>query len=145
MGRVIQLSDHQTAIVQRGDSLHNLSQRWPAGSHRKPWSRASPVSATRECVRRTDPANWAAAWRSLKELDVQGKLAGFEPPTLVFAGGKDVSGPTGGTRHRGTRQVPGQSVTVRRWSTTTNSEPAADTESRNFVRPPQSTAGLSSG
>jgi pimeloyl-ACP methyl ester carboxylesterase len=29
----------------------------------------------------------------MKELDVQGRLAGFEPPTLVLAGGADVSGP----------------------------------------------------
>jgi 3-oxoadipate enol-lactonase len=47
----------------------------------------------RECLLRTEPENWAAAWRSMKELDVQGRLAGFEPPTLVLAGGADVSGP----------------------------------------------------
>jgi len=46
----------------------------------------------RECLLCAQPENWAAAWRSMKELDVQGRLAGFEPPTLVLAGGADASG-----------------------------------------------------
>jgi pimeloyl-ACP methyl ester carboxylesterase len=57
----------------------------------------------RECLLRAEPENWAAAWRSMKELDVQGRLAGFEPPTLVLAGGADVSGPP-----RSRKRSPGE-------------------------------------
>ena len=42
-------------------------------------------------VRRSEPADWAAAWRSFKGLDVQGRLAGLAAPTLVLAGELDVS------------------------------------------------------
>ena len=38
--------------------------------------------------------DWAAAWRSMKELDAQGKLGDFAAPALVVAGSADVSGPT---------------------------------------------------
>ncbi len=52
------------------------------------------VQYARDCVLAMDPADWAAAWRSMKELDAQGKLAHFPAPVLVAAGGADVSGPT---------------------------------------------------
>jgi 3-oxoadipate enol-lactonase len=42
-------------------------------------------------VLRGDPVDWAAAWRSFKGLDVQGRLAGFEAPVLVLAGELDAS------------------------------------------------------
>jgi 3-oxoadipate enol-lactonase len=49
------------------------------------------VRYARERIRRMDPVDWAAAWRAYKGLDVQGKLAGFEAPTLVLAGKRDAS------------------------------------------------------
>ncbi|MGR6914419.1 alpha/beta fold hydrolase [[Actinomadura] parvosata] len=49
------------------------------------------VRYARELVLRADPADWAAAWRAFKGVDVQGRLAGFEPPTLVLAGELDAS------------------------------------------------------
>jgi len=49
------------------------------------------VRYAREMVRRADPTDWAAAWRSFGGLDVQGRLAEFEPPTLVLAGELDAS------------------------------------------------------
>jgi 3-oxoadipate enol-lactonase len=49
------------------------------------------VRYARERVLRGDPRDWAAAWRAFEGLDVQGRLAGFEPPTLVLAGGADAS------------------------------------------------------
>jgi 3-oxoadipate enol-lactonase len=54
---------------------------------------APGVKYARDCVLTMDPADWAAAWRSMKELDVQGKLAGFGRPVLVVAGDKDLSCP----------------------------------------------------
>lgn len=42
-------------------------------------------------VRRSHPADWAAAWRSFEGLDVQGRLAAFTAPTLVLAGELDAS------------------------------------------------------
>ncbi|HEY3557902.1 MAG TPA: alpha/beta fold hydrolase [Kribbella sp.] len=52
------------------------------------------VRYARDCLLAMDPADWAAAWRSMKDLDAQGRLAGFTAPVLVAAGGADVSGPT---------------------------------------------------
>ena len=52
------------------------------------------VRYARECLLAMQPADWAAAWRSMKELDAQGKLRDFAAPVLVVAGGADVSGPT---------------------------------------------------
>ena len=49
------------------------------------------VRYAREHVRRADPTDWAAAWRSFKSLDVQGRLAGFPAPTLVLVGEEDAS------------------------------------------------------
>jgi 3-oxoadipate enol-lactonase len=49
------------------------------------------VRYARECVRRAYPEDWAAAWRSFIGLDVQDRLSGFEPPTLVLAGEFDAS------------------------------------------------------
>jgi 3-oxoadipate enol-lactonase len=49
------------------------------------------VRYARERVLRGDPRDWAAAWRAFEGLDVQGRLAGFEPPTLVLSGGTDAS------------------------------------------------------
>ncbi|HXD63498.1 MAG TPA: alpha/beta fold hydrolase [Solirubrobacteraceae bacterium] len=49
------------------------------------------VRYAREQVRRADPRDWAAAWRSFIGLDVQGRLAGFGAPTLVLAGELDAS------------------------------------------------------
>jgi 3-oxoadipate enol-lactonase len=49
------------------------------------------VRYSRERVRRTDPGDWAAAWRSFKGLDVQGRLATFPAPTLILAGELDAS------------------------------------------------------
>jgi 3-oxoadipate enol-lactonase len=42
-------------------------------------------------VLRGTPADWAAAWRSFKGVDVQGRLSGFTAPTLVLAGSEDAS------------------------------------------------------
>ncbi|MEU4226448.1 alpha/beta fold hydrolase [Nonomuraea sp. NPDC026600] len=63
--------------------------RWftPAALATDEWG----VRYARECVLRGDPADWAAAWRSFKGLDVQGGLAGFEAPVLVLAGELDAS------------------------------------------------------
>jgi 3-oxoadipate enol-lactonase len=52
---------------------------------------AWPVRYARERVRRGNPVDWAAAWRSFKGLDVQGRLGDFAPPTLVLAGELDAS------------------------------------------------------
>lgn len=63
--------------------------RWftPAALATDEWG----VRYARECVLRGDPVDWAAAWRSFKGLDVQGRLAGFEAPVLVLAGELDAS------------------------------------------------------
>ncbi|NUS00266.1 MAG: alpha/beta fold hydrolase [Kribbellaceae bacterium] len=52
------------------------------------------VRYARECLLAMEPADWAAAWRSMKDLDAQGKLRDFGKPVLVVAGGADASGPT---------------------------------------------------
>jgi 3-oxoadipate enol-lactonase len=52
---------------------------------------ADGVRYARERVLAGNATDWAAAWRAFKGLDVQGKLAGLEAPTLVLAGGADVS------------------------------------------------------
>jgi 3-oxoadipate enol-lactonase len=49
------------------------------------------VRYARERVRRADPRDWAAAWRSFESLDVQGRLAPLPAPTLVLAGELDAS------------------------------------------------------
>lgn len=49
------------------------------------------VRYARDCVLDGNPTDWAAAWRAFKGLDVQGKLAGLDVPTLVLAGAADVS------------------------------------------------------
>ncbi|QKG21223.1 alpha/beta fold hydrolase [Actinomadura verrucosospora] len=49
------------------------------------------VQYARELVRRFDPADWAAAWRAFKGVDVQGRLAELEAPTLVLVGEEDYS------------------------------------------------------
>jgi pimeloyl-ACP methyl ester carboxylesterase len=49
------------------------------------------VRYARERVRRTDPVDWAAAWRSFAGLDVQDRLATFTRPTLVLARELDAS------------------------------------------------------
>ena len=49
------------------------------------------VRYARERVLRDTSTEWAAAWRAFKGLDVQGKLADFDPPTLVLAGELDAS------------------------------------------------------
>ena len=49
------------------------------------------VQYARERVLGGNATDWAAAWRAFKGLDVQGKLAGLGVPTLVLAGGADVS------------------------------------------------------
>jgi len=49
------------------------------------------VRYAREMVRRGDPVDWAAAWRSFKGVDVQDRLAGFKQPVLVLAGESDLS------------------------------------------------------
>jgi len=53
------------------------------------------VRYARECVRRADPADWAAAWRSFKGLDVQDRLGTLRLRTLVLAGELDASTPPG--------------------------------------------------
>lgn len=45
----------------------------------------------RDCVLRGDPAHTAAAWRAFSTLDVEGRLRGFDAPTLVLAGERDAS------------------------------------------------------
>jgi len=49
------------------------------------------VRYARERILRGNPADWAAAWRAFKGLDVQGRLAGFDAATLVLVGAQDVS------------------------------------------------------
>lgn len=63
--------------------------RWftPAGLAVNGWG----VRYARERVLRDRPVDWAAAWRAFKDVDVQGRLAAFEPPVLVLAGEADVS------------------------------------------------------
>ena len=53
------------------------------------------VRYARERVRRGDPADWAAAWRSFKGLNVQDRLGTLRIPTLVLAGELDASTPPG--------------------------------------------------
>lgn len=52
---------------------------------------AHGVRYARERVRRAQPADWAAAWRAFKDLDVQGRLKDFAAPVLVLAGELDAS------------------------------------------------------
>ncbi|TDD66776.1 alpha/beta fold hydrolase [Actinomadura darangshiensis] len=63
--------------------------RWftPAALATNPWG----VRYAREHIRRFDPADWAAAWRAFRGVDVQGRLAGLDFPTLVLAGELDAS------------------------------------------------------
>ncbi|GIH12463.1 alpha/beta fold hydrolase [Rugosimonospora africana] len=49
------------------------------------------VRYARERVLRGNPADWAAAWRAFAGVDVQGRLAGLDKPTLVLAGERDAS------------------------------------------------------
>jgi 3-oxoadipate enol-lactonase len=49
------------------------------------------VRYARERVLRGQVGDWAAAWRSFKGLDVQGRLGGLGVPTLVLAGELDAS------------------------------------------------------
>jgi 3-oxoadipate enol-lactonase len=49
------------------------------------------VRYARERVRRGNPADWAAAWRSFKGLDVQDRLGMLDIRTLVLAGELDAS------------------------------------------------------
>jgi 3-oxoadipate enol-lactonase len=49
------------------------------------------VRHARERVRRGNPADWAAAWRSFKGLDVQDRLGMLDVRTLVLAGELDAS------------------------------------------------------
>jgi 3-oxoadipate enol-lactonase len=49
------------------------------------------VRYAREQVLRGNPADWAAAWRAFKGLDVQNRLDGFAAPVLVLAGELDAS------------------------------------------------------
>lgn len=51
------------------------------------------VRYARECVRRGDPVDWAAAWRSFEGLDVQDRLGTLRVRTLVLAGELDASTP----------------------------------------------------
>ncbi|MGI5420801.1 alpha/beta fold hydrolase [Actinomadura luteofluorescens] len=63
--------------------------RWftPAALATDPWG----VRYARERIRRLDSADWAAAWRAFKGLDVQGRIAGKDFPTLVLASEADAS------------------------------------------------------
>jgi 3-oxoadipate enol-lactonase len=63
--------------------------RWftPAALATDGWA----VRYARERVRRGNPVDWAAAWRSFTGVDVQGRLAGFKQPVLVLAGEADLS------------------------------------------------------
>jgi 3-oxoadipate enol-lactonase len=49
------------------------------------------VRYAREQVLRGNAADWAGAWRAFVGLDVEGRLAQFEAPTLVLAGELDAS------------------------------------------------------
>jgi len=49
------------------------------------------VRYARERVLRSDPADWAAAWRAFTRLDVQGRLADLDVSTLVMVGDADAS------------------------------------------------------
>ncbi|MFD0684944.1 alpha/beta fold hydrolase [Actinomadura fibrosa] len=63
--------------------------RWftPEALATNPWG----VRYARERIRRFHPADWAAAWRAFKGLDVQDRLASLAAPTLVLAGERDAS------------------------------------------------------
>lgn len=65
--------------------------RWftPESIATNPWG----VRYARECILRDDAADWAAAWRGFKSLDVQHRLTDFAAPVLVMAGEKDLSCP----------------------------------------------------
>jgi 3-oxoadipate enol-lactonase len=67
--------------------------RWftPAARAADGWA----VRYARECVRRGNPVDWAAAWRSFERLDVQDRLGTLRLPTLVLAGELDASTPPG--------------------------------------------------
>ena len=67
--------------------------RWftPAARAADGWG----VRYARECVRRGDPVDWAAAWRSFTSLDVQERLGTLRIRTLVLAGELDASTPPG--------------------------------------------------
>ncbi len=49
------------------------------------------VRYARERILRNTATDWAAAWRTFKGLDVQGRLQDFKLPTLVLAGEHDAS------------------------------------------------------
>lgn len=52
---------------------------------------APGVRFARDRITRMTVEDWAAGWRCLSELDVQGKLADFAKPTLVVAGELDAA------------------------------------------------------
>jgi 3-oxoadipate enol-lactonase len=49
------------------------------------------VRYARECVRRGDPTQVAAAWRAFLQLDTADRLSQLRTPTLVLAGERDAS------------------------------------------------------
>lgn len=64
------------------------------------------VRYARDCVLRGDPGHAAAAWRAFSTIDVEGKFAGFAPPTFVLAGELDAS-TTPEVMSRIARDIPG--------------------------------------
>jgi len=51
------------------------------------------VRYARACVRRSQVAEWSAAWRAMSKLDVLDRLRGLDMPTLVLSGAQDLSTP----------------------------------------------------
>lgn len=80
-----------TAVEREGAAAQVASSlaRWftPEGLAENRWG----VRYARECVRRGDPTQVAAAWRSFAQLDVAGRLADWGRPTLVLCGDQDAS------------------------------------------------------
>jgi 3-oxoadipate enol-lactonase len=83
--------------------------RWftPAALATDAWG----VRYARERARRGHPADWAAAWRAFKGLDVQGRLTGFPAPTLVLVGDADAS-TTPGIMAAIAERIPGSGYQV---------------------------------
>jgi|ERR1700688_1004305 3-oxoadipate enol-lactonase len=52
-----------------------------------------PVRYARTCVRRSQVAEWSAAWRAMSKLDILDRLRELDTPTLVLSGVQDLSTP----------------------------------------------------